>query len=201
MKKLQAFALPFSFALSCALLCGCVHYSIGTTLPKHLKTVYVETLQNRTSEPQIESSITSAILREFQRDGQLKVVDRADADVLVTGMLKEYKLEPMRYDRNNPKTTREYRAIIRANIQAMDLVEGRCLVKQSVSGSTKLAAAGDLVTARRNALPDVSEDLASEVVDAVVSAWTPSSYNMPAENGASEKKAAPDASTKSPVNR
>ena len=175
MRKFQATACFCVFSLAFSFLVGCANYRIGTTLPEHLKTVYVETLRNQTGEPQIETTITAAILREFQRDGQLKVVDREDADVLVSGTLKVYKLEPMRYDRNSPKTTLEYRAIVHADILAMDQVEGRRLVRQSVSGSTKMGAAGDLVTARRNALPDVAEDLAGEIVDAVISAWTPSS--------------------------
>lgn len=186
MKKIQAAFFLFAIAF----FAGCANYQIGTTLPKHLKTVYVETLRNQTGEPQVETTITAAILREFQRDGQLKVVSRDDADVVITGTLTEYKLEPMRYDRNNPKTTREYRAIIRGEIIAMDEVKGRRLVKQKVSGSTKLAATGDLVTARRNALPDAALDLGDEIVEAVISAWAPSFADtvppgtVPAKTGA-----------------
>ena len=201
MKKLSALVFCFVFAGVFPFVTGCAHYTIGTTLPKHLKTVYVETLRNQTGEPQIESSITAAILREFQRDGQLKVVDRDNADVLVTGTLTEYKLEPMRYDRNNPKKTREYRAIIRGNILVMDQVKGVPLAKQKVSGSTKLSAVGDLVTARRNALPDVSSDLGSEIVDAVISAWVPASKLVEPKNKASASKAqapAPKAKTPAP---
>lgn len=163
--------LATALTLFSALLCGCANYQLGTTLPPHLRTVSVSTFKNLTGEPNIEPTITSATLREFNRDGQLKVKDADEADILLTGDIVEYTLEPVRYDRNNPKKTREYKAVIKMNINAVERATGKKITSQSVTGSKTFEAQGDLMTARRNVLPQVAEDLAKKAVDAVISAW------------------------------
>lgn len=150
---------------------GCGIYQIGSTLPEELQTVSVATFQNRTGEPQIESTIANSIIQEFQRDGRLSVCDAEEADINVTGNLISYRLESMIYDSNQPKTTKEYKAEIKAEVLAVNRKTGQRIVKRVVTGHTTLSAAGDLVTARRNVLPDVARDLAKEIVSSIVTAW------------------------------
>lgn len=159
-------------ATLCAVLCGCANYRIGTTLPPHLKTIYVETFENRTVEPNIEQRITTAVRRKFQHDGQLKIVAaEADADIVLKATLKSYDVDSLLYERGNPSATRRYRARIVCAIDASEVESGKQIVKREVVGDTTFPAVGDTVTARRNALEDVARDLATEVVDAVIGAW------------------------------
>ena len=162
---------PAAIVAALALLSGCANYQFGTTLPKHLRSVSVETFANKSDEPQIETSITSATLLEFQRDGQLKGKSPEEADILLTGTITEYKLEQVLADRNNPKSTKEYKAIVSVHISAVERKTGKKVVTQTITGSKTFAPQGDLMTARRNILPDLSRDVAKKVVDAVVSAW------------------------------
>lgn len=165
--------LRASFAFAAVLLAaGCASYKFGTTLPPHLKTIHVETFQNVTGEPQIESTIANALRQEVQRDGTLKLVEADEADIILKGVLTSYTLESLRRDPNNPKATSEYRAIIKADIEAYEHKSGKPIVKRTtISGSERMSAAGDLVTARRTILPSVAEDLADQAIEAVVSAW------------------------------
>ena len=158
-------------AATVALWSGCANYRFGTTLRPDLRTISVATFQNASGEPQIETSITAAVLREFQSDGQLRVKDADEADILLTGVITEYTLNPVRSERNNPKSTAEYKAIVRMHITAVERANGKKVTEQNVTGSKTFAAAGDLMSARRSILPDVSRDLARKVVDAVISAW------------------------------
>ena len=154
-----------------AILPGCANYQLGTTLPPHLRTISVSTFKNLSEEPQIETTITSATLSEFQRDGQLKVRDADEADILLTGEILNYRLDNVRSDRNNPKTTREYKAIVTMRIHAVERATGKKVTEQNVTGSKTFEATGDLMTARRSVLPDLSRELGRKVVDAVISAW------------------------------
>ncbi len=154
-----------------AILPGCANYQLGTTLPPHLRTISVTTFKNLSEEPQIETSITSATLSEFQRDGQLKVRDADAADILLTGEILLYKLDNVRADRNSPKTTREYKAIVTMRIHAVERATGKRITEQNVTASKTFDAAGDLMTARRSILPDLSRELGRKIVDAVISAW------------------------------
>ena len=152
-------------------LAGCANYQLGTTLPPHLRSVYVETFKNATKEPQIETTITSQTIREFQRDGQLKVKGADEADIILKAVITDYELDPVRSNRNNPKATMEYKAIVTVQVFATERVNGKKVVAQSVTGSKVFEVRGDLMTARRNILPEVSRELGRKVVDAVISAW------------------------------
>jgi len=163
----------FGVALCAALaLCGCANYRLGTTLPPHLKTIYVETFENHTEEPNIEQKITIAVRRQFQHDGQLKIVaDEDTSDVTLKATLESYDVESLLYERNNPNTTRRYRARVFCMVDARETATGKVIVQQRVTGDMTFPAVGDTVTARRNALDEVARDLALEVVDAVIGAW------------------------------
>ena len=152
-------------------LAGCANYQLGTTLPPHLRSVYVETFKNATKEPQIETTITSHTIHEFQRDGQLKVKDADEADIILKGVITSYELNPVRSNRNNPKATLEYKAVVKVRIDAVERVNGKKVTGQTVTGSKNFEVRGDLMTARRNILPEVSSELGRKVVDAVISAW------------------------------
>lgn len=159
-------------ALAAIALGGCANYQLGTTLPKHLRTIYVNTFENRTSEPNIESRITMYVRREFQHDGQLKIVSTEEqSDLTLKAVLDSYDVESLVFEKNNPNTTRRYRARIYCTITLTETETGKQIVSQRVSGDTTFPAAGDTVTARRNALNDVARSLAKEVVDAVIGAW------------------------------
>ncbi len=150
---------------------GCANYRLGTTLPKHIKTIYVENFRNQTIEPNIEGRITADTRARFQRDGQLKVVSKDEADIVLNATLLSYDIESLLYDRNNPKMPRSYSAKISCKIAAVDTASGETIVDTTVTGDTTFPAAGSSITARKNALGGVSKDLAKEVVDAVVGAW------------------------------
>lgn len=169
MKICKLFALS-TIAIA-MVISGCANYRLGTTLPAHLKTISIGTFQNQTVEPNIESRITSAVRREFQRDGQLAIVSEGNGDIILTGILTSYDVSPLLYEKNNPNTTRRYQAEIICKVEAVERATGKTLVSSSVSGDITFPAAGDVVTARRNSLDAVAKDLAKEVVDAVVSAW------------------------------
>ncbi len=154
-----------------ALLPGCANYKLGTTLPQHLRTIAVETFRNASGEPQIETKITSATLSEFQRDGQLRIREADEADILLSGEILDYRLDPVRADRNNPKATKEYRAVITMRIHAVERATGKKVTDQQVTANKTFEATGDLMTARRNVLPEVARELGRKVVDAVISAW------------------------------
>jgi hypothetical protein len=152
-------------------LSGCMNYQVGTTLPRHLRTIAVEPFKNESGEPNLETELQRAIRQEIQREGQLRLLDADAAAIHLRGTLLSYSLDPMRYDQNRPKTVSEYRVVVRARIEAVEAATGDVLVAQTVVGDSTLRAAGDLATARRTALPEAARQAAHEIVNAVVSAW------------------------------
>jgi hypothetical protein len=88
--------LPITTAVVATLvmLQGCVGYRLGSTLPKDIRTVYVPTFVNATGEPQVEAETTAAAIREFQKDGTLRIAaDERSADLVLSVTLTQSKVQ------------------------------------------------------------------------------------------------------------
>lgn len=156
-----------------ALSAGCtaMGYRVGSSLPPGISVVHVPSLENRTSEPQLELATTKAVMSELQRDGTLSVGDIEKADVVLTVVLENFVLEPLRYERDTATATSEYRLTIRASLELKNRRDGRMMVKKIVKGETDFIPSGDLSSSKRDALPRAAADLAHQIVKSVVEFW------------------------------
>ncbi len=78
-------------ALLLALGMGACSYSPSPAqFPTHLKTLAVPILKNETTEPNIEQEVTQAIVDVFVQDNKLRVVDEAQADLVISGSVVRY---------------------------------------------------------------------------------------------------------------
>ena len=159
-------------AVAVLLAAGCAGYRLGSTLPAGVRSVYVPTFFNKTGEPLMEADTTSATVREFQKDGTLRVMpsaDLADLDLKVT--LVKYGLEALRYEADNSKKAREYRLRIDAQVVCKRKGVDKPLVQKDVAGEATFFPEGGLSTAKQQALPDAADDLAHHIVEAITEAW------------------------------
>ena len=79
--------------ISCFLFSGCGYALVGTSssLPPHLKTIFISVFKNTSSQPEIHRELTSAVLESFISDGRLEVVKKDDADLRMDATLTYYK--------------------------------------------------------------------------------------------------------------
>ena len=70
---------------------GCQFTSRIRTLPEEVQSVYVPMFINTTYQPGLEELATRATVEAFLADGRLQVSSPAKADVLVQGIIQEYK--------------------------------------------------------------------------------------------------------------
>jgi hypothetical protein len=173
MKRNSSFRLCVlaALALCMGLASGCVGYRLGSTLPPGIESVYVPTFQNESGEPLLETQTTGAAIQELQKDGTLRVRDKSGADAMLEVTLISFTLEPLRYERDQSKTTNEYRMRIRAEILFTRLRDGSVLSKRTVEGEATFEPSGSLTTAKREALPEASRDLAHDIVENIVEYW------------------------------
>lgn len=168
MKKTTTISALAAFALA---LAGCANYQLGTTLPPHLKTIAVPSFANESGELDLEARITAATLKEFQRDGTLRVADQDTADIVLEGKIVACEFEAVRYERGASLRAEEQRMTVRFEITATERATGTVLHNGVVEGDTTFVSTGDLTTAKRAAYRLVAQDVAHEVVNAVISAW------------------------------
>jgi outer membrane lipopolysaccharide assembly protein LptE/RlpB len=84
------------------LITGCGYRMVGkeTHVPPGLNSVAIPTFKNQTFEPGIEVPFTQAFLREFIQDRRVNVVDRAEADSVLEGIIRDFSLYSVSFDKS-----------------------------------------------------------------------------------------------------
>jgi hypothetical protein len=82
--------------------CG-YHFSPGGEhIDKAIKTVFVDTFRNRTSEATIENTMRTAFIDQFVIGGRFKIVDkRESADAVFKGSIESLTVSPLSYQKSN----------------------------------------------------------------------------------------------------
>ena len=167
-------AATLRLALCCLMagaLAGCLGYRLGSSLPPDIHSVHVPAFVNQTGEPQIDVETTRATVQEFQKDGTLRVANEREADSALVVQLTAFTLEPLRYERDNARTTNEYRLRITARIVYTKKGATAPMVDKYVVGETTFEPGGDLSSSKVVALPAAARDLAHQIVKNVVEFW------------------------------
>lgn len=154
-------------------LTGCVGYRLGSMLPADIKTVYVPTFLNKTDEPFIETETTSAVIDELQRDGSLNVVATdGEADAILKVSITAFKLSALAFDQTRKTSASEYRLTLTASVVMMRRTTNEVIMENPrVQGESTFVVSGDLTSSKRRGLPTAAEDLAHDIVEAVVESW------------------------------
>lgn len=161
-----------SSVLALLALAGCAGYRLGTPVPPEMRTVCVPVFENASGQPEAESIVSHAVLQEFRREGTMRIAERADAALIVEGRVVECRLEPMRYDRDQPYLAIEYRLLLTADVKVVEAATGKVVARLGrVTGSDLFRTQSDLPSTRRDALPRAAYRLARQVVSGTVSAW------------------------------
>lgn len=151
---------------------GCGAYRLGTTLPSHLRTVFVPTFENTTKKTGIEVDITNAVINYFRRDGNLKPVTEEEADSVLEGTITGWTRRVLGYRGSEGDVVDEYRLYVTAKIIFRDKRNSKTLIEgQQVRGYTDFLVEGSLPESEEAAQPDAFKDLARRIVDDVVSVW------------------------------
>jgi Lipopolysaccharide-assembly len=161
--------------------CG---YTAGSLLPSGLKTIYVDNFKNtidvgkETTEgskyalyrPGIENDVTNAIVNRFTFDGNLKIVPKEKADVILQGKLTDYRKEALRYD--NADNVEEYRVKITVEMKLVKTSDDKVLWSENAfTGESTYNTTGSFVTTEEAARDKALEDLARRVVERTIEGW------------------------------
>jgi Lipopolysaccharide-assembly len=157
--------------LALSILTGGCGYTVGGTLPPHVKTVAVPVFKNLTQEPAIEGVITSAVVNAFVNGGRLRVVAREQADSLLEGEITSYAVESIAFDQGI--NAQVFRLRVALNVQFRDLRTHAMLWRQEglqeradfrVAGQVSQTIAVEEGAARQAAL-DIGRKIVSLALD------------------------------------
>jgi len=118
------------------LIAACGYQMVGreTHVPPGLRSVAIPTFKNATYEPGIEIPFTQAFLREFILDRRVHVVDRAQADSLLEGIIRDFRIYSVSYDKSG--LVLEYQTTITLDLTLKDRT-GKVLWEQKSFSETQ----------------------------------------------------------------
>ena len=147
--------------------CG---YTLKTTPPHGLETVYVETFKNGTYEPGLEIDLTNGILSRFLFDGTLRVTGKEEADAILRGNLTKFVREPLRY--TSTEEIEEYRLVLTVDLSLWDSRTQTVLWEEkNFVGDTSFFVTGPLAKSEEKAREAAIAKLARRIVDRTVEEW------------------------------
>ena len=159
-----------------ALLASAACYTIpGSDLAARYDTIFVPVLENRTFEPGLHTRVSDALRREFQHDGQLRLVNtEAEADLILTGALTGFDVRASAFD----KQDRPFRfaAYITGQVSVRETQTKDVIWKKEVKASdffqTQRFDRTPRARGRAEGVEEASEEFAELVVfNFVDSAW------------------------------
>ncbi len=105
-----------------AVAAGCGYHLVGTastTLPAHLKNLYVAPFVNQTVRAELDQRLTEEVTQEWVRRGRFQLVSAADqADAVVSGTIVSASTAPVRFDEQGRVT--QYQLTVAADVQIVD---------------------------------------------------------------------------------
>ena len=160
-------ALSIFFLLAASGGCG---YTLKSTPPHGVKTIYVETFKNETYEPALEIDLTNGITNRFLFDGTLKVTRPENADAVLKGKLTKFTREPLRY--TSTEEILEYRLTLTVDFSLWDNRTQKVIWEEkNFVGDTTFFTTGSREKSEEKARGEAITELVRRMVDRVVEEW------------------------------
>ena len=154
--RLMLLLLPVALGFS-----GCA-YKLGPTNGRAAgsHSIQVQPFVNKTIEPRLEDALTQALRKQLQQDGTFRLETAGPGDVIVSGHIVRFVRQHLSFQARDVLTPKDYRLVMTARITAQERVGGKVLLDRTVSGHSTIRVGSDLVSAERQAIPLLAEDLA-----------------------------------------
>lgn len=117
-----------------AVTAGC-GYTTQSSLPARYQTVHVAPFQDQSREYDLQAPLTNAVTRKFITDGRLRVTDRENADLLLEGVILDYRMKGLTFDQADRVT--QFLVVVAAAVQLLDTETGETVWQEPLmSGET-----------------------------------------------------------------
>jgi outer membrane lipopolysaccharide assembly protein LptE/RlpB len=169
--------VAIALILSAATLSGCGYHTAGkaSRLPATLHVIAIPAFVNQTQTYKIESTLTNAVVREFNARTKYKVLSdvNADADAVLRGTVTSTQLAPVTYD---SQTGRASTGLVTVNMRVvLTARDGRVLYEnQNYTFREQYQVSRELSSFFEEESPAVdrlSRDLARTLVSNVLEAF------------------------------
>lgn len=162
--SLSGFTTLSLFAL--IMISGCV--SLGTrTLPENVNSIYIPYVKNETMEPGVEEEVTDALVREFIKDGRLKVLPYEEAETVLEGYVSKYEISPQQ--QNAAGRTISYYVDIKVTLSVKDLRTAEIILPPTTFSEGGIYFLSNLPGKRRHS--EILARLGEDVISRLIEGW------------------------------
>lgn len=158
----------FLFCALAILSAGCAGYHLGPVNPDVVagaKSIEISPFNNQTLQPRLGEAVTQALRERLQTDGTYRLATREPGDIVVTGVITDYRREGTSFLRSDVTTAVNYRVSLTAHVTVRDRATTKLLLDKNVNGYTLIQVGTDLAESERQSLPLLAEDLARNVAE------------------------------------
>jgi hypothetical protein len=147
---------------------GCYSFT-GGSVPPHLKTIAIATVADRSSfgQPIWREVMTQLLVERFRNDNTLQLVDR-DGDAELRAAITSISEEPVTLRAGEVERERKLRVSL--DVEYYDAVKGRSIFRRTFT-SEQFFPTAQAATARDQAIRTALEQIAADILLAVVSDW------------------------------
>jgi len=155
----------FTLVLATA-LCGCAGYRLGPTNGEIAgsRSISVEPFKNDTMEPRVTDYVNLELRKRVQQDGTFRLETQGEGDIIVKGRITKFDRSALAFNPTDVVTPQDYTLIMVAEVTAIERSTGKTNLNHLVSGRTTIRVGLDFVSAERQAIPLLAEDLVCNVV-------------------------------------
>jgi len=147
------------------LLCGCAGYQLGPTGGQRAgaQSIQITPFLNHSPEPGLADELTSAVRKAVQRDATFRLATDGDSDLVVEGVITEYRRRELSLLSEDVRTVRDYQVTLAVHVTMRERASGKVIVDRMVSGGTLLRVGDDFNSSERQAAPIIARDLARQI--------------------------------------
>ncbi|HAV65252.1 MAG TPA: hypothetical protein DCY13_23130 [Verrucomicrobiales bacterium] len=158
-----------SLLVAVFMLSGCAGYRLGSTGGQRagIESIEILTPANDTVEARLLAPLTTALRRRVQQDGTFQLATGGPGDVVLSSRITAYQRRELSFQPGDIVTVRDYQLTMTVHATARRRDTGRILMDREVTGRTTIRVADDLVSAERQAMPLLAEDLARNLIGLV----------------------------------
>ncbi|MCE0497692.1 MAG: LPS assembly lipoprotein LptE [Methylacidiphilales bacterium] len=176
MKRGAAYKRGTLLVLLVALACsGCAGYRVGNVSGRNVqgvRSVYVPVVRNTSLQPDLQVTVTNAIIRRFNDDGTLEVNQDPNADSELDVTITDVHNTAVASSTTDLYVTAQYQVTITGIATFVNRKLGRKIFENvTVTGSTNFFTQADIQEGERQALPLAAQDLAQNAVKLVTEGW------------------------------
>lgn len=159
-----------SLLLALLLVTGCNYGLTGGGFPSHVRTVYIESFENRTPQFELEQQLFSAMLDRVPSALGVRVGSRENADARISGTILGYDDVAQNYSDGGGGRIQvlQHQVRISVNVQVLDVRENVILWEGRISGTGEYAPDTETEDEGREL---AIEQIVRDVIDGAMSQW------------------------------